>query len=59
MRLYEKAIEFEMRQEAASEKLAGVKDTTDALVPQYDPVTSTEALFRETPLSSLQYLRMK
>ena len=59
VRLYEKAIEYEMKQEAASEKLAAAKDTTASLVPQYDPLTSTEPLFKDTPLSSLQYSTAK
>jgi len=30
-----------------------------SLVPQYDPVTSTEMLYKDTPLSALRYSKEK
>ena len=54
VRLYEKAIAFEERQEVGTRKLAAQEDRTTSLVPQYDPVTSTEALYKDTPLSTLR-----
>jgi chemotaxis protein histidine kinase CheA len=55
VKLFEKAIEYEEKQEAAARKLADQKDTTSAIVPQYDPLTSTESLYSNTPQSALQY----
>jgi len=58
LKLYQKAVAFEERQEAAARKLASktaVADKTADLVPQYDPIVSTESLYKDTPLSALQY----
>lgn len=55
LRLYEKALDYEVKQEAAAQKLARKSDSTGGLVPQYDPVTSTEMLYKGTPQSALQY----
>ena len=55
VKLFERAIEYEEKQEAAARKLSDQKDTTSSLVPQYDPLTSTESLYKNTPQSALQY----
>ena len=59
VRLYEKALEFEEKQERAARILAQQKDATSALVPQYDPLTSTEPLYKDTPQAALQYSTVK
>ena len=55
VKLYEKAVAYEEKQDAAARKLASQKDTSSAIVPQYDPLTSTESLYKNTPQSALQY----
>ena len=55
VRLYEKALDFEKKQDEAARKLASQADMTAGLVPQYDPITSTESLYKDTPQSALQY----
>jgi len=52
-------LEYEEKQEKAEAKLATQKDTTASLVPQYDPVVSTEMLYKDVPQSSLQYSTAK
>ncbi len=55
VKLFEKAVEYEVKQETANRKLASQADTTTRLVPQYDPLTSTESLYKDTPQTALQY----
>jgi len=59
VRLYEKALDFEKKQDEAARKLASQADMTAGLVPQYDPITSTESLYKDTPQSALQYSTVK
>ena len=55
MRLVEKAMRAEEKLEAKAVKVR--QETSSTFVPQYDPVTSTESLFSDTPLTSLVYER--
>ena len=57
--LLQKALAFEEKQEARALKLSTQKDATTSLVPQYDPLVSTEALYKDTPLSALRFSKAK
>ena len=43
---------------ASQARAKAVEDATAKLVPRYDPLTSTESLYKDTPLRALRYSKV-